>query len=96
MKQSITTALLVGVFFISAVLTVVLSARYYFSMKELERTRAKYAQVTAARAAMQSLAAEAIEFSRQNPSMESVLQEFKTKGKPGSLTNAPASPIAPK
>ena len=96
MKQSITTALLVGVFFISAVLTVVLSARYYFSMKELERTRATYAQVTAARAAMQSLAAEAIEFSRQNPSIESVLQEFKPKGKSGSLTNAPGNPSAPR
>ena len=96
MKQSIMTAMLVGVFFISAVSTVGLSARYFFSMKELERVRFRYAQISNTRAAMQSLAADCAEWSRQNPSLDAVLAEFKPKAKPGTPTNAPANPKASK
>jgi hypothetical protein len=96
MKQSIMTATLVGIFFISAVTAVVLSGRYFFSMKELERVRFRYAQITSTRAAMQSLATDCADWSRQNPSLDAVLAEFKPKGKSGAPTNAPANPKASK
>ena len=89
MKQSITTALLLVVFALSAVSTVVLSTRYFLSMKELERVRYRYGQIQNMRGAMQALAADCAEYSRQNPSLDAALAEFKSR--PGA-TNAPAAP----
>ena len=90
MKQSFLTTLLAGVWMLCAVLTIILAAQYYFSMKETERLRLRYAQISSARAAMQALAEDAINFSQQNPSIDPVLQEFKLKPKAGAA--APAAP----
>jgi hypothetical protein len=39
-------------------------------------------------AAMQSLANEAVEYSRRNPAMETVLHQFEQKPRPGAPTGA--------
>jgi len=89
MKSNLLCTVTLGVFLVCALYTVWLSVRYYFSVRELQQLQYQYVAVEQTRNALQSLANEALEYSRTNPSIDPILQQFDLKPKPGA-TNAPA------
>jgi len=90
MKNSPFAPLLVGVLLLIGLLTALFTLRYYFALKELQRLQIEYARMTSRRNMVQSLAGEAIEYSKTNPSIDPILFEFDLKPKPGATT--PAQP----
>src|SRR5262249_38791592 len=68
------------------------SMRYYFSVREMQRLQGYYVQMTAARTAAQSLATEALEYSKRNPAIDPLLYQFEIKTRPA--TNAMSIPPA--
>lgn len=88
MKSNLLCTLTLGVFLVCALYTVWLSVRYYFSVRELQQLQYQYVAVEQTRNAIQSLANEAIEYSKTNVAIDPILQQFELKPKPGA-TNAP-------
>lgn len=88
-------AILVGVFAACALITAWVSLRYYFSMKEWHRLQAQAFTINSTRSAIQGLASEAVEYSRRNPAIDSVLQRFDIKSPSTNAlaTNQPAPPL---
>ena len=85
---------MVGVLLLIGLLTALFTIRYYFSLKELQRLQIDYARMTQRRNMIQSLANEAVEYSKTNPAIDPILFEFELKAKPGAA--APAQPKAAK
>lgn len=94
MKSNLFCTLTLGLFLVCALYTVWLSVRYFFSVQELQQLQSQYVTVEQTRNAIQSLANEALEYSKKNPRIDPLLQQFEIKPKPGG-TNAPA-PVSPK
>ena len=94
MKNNLVGALLVGILFLCTAFTLWTSIRYYFSMREAQRLQFRAIVINNTRNAAQALAAEAVEYSKRNPTMDTVLQQFDIKAR---STNAvtPAA-LAPK
>jgi len=71
------------------------SVRYFFSMREAQRLQGQAIAINNTRNAAQALANDAVEYSKRNPAMDPVLQEFDIKAR---ATNAPApaQPTPPK
>ena len=93
MKSNLTCTLALGVFLVCALYTVWLSVRVYFSGQELQQIQYQYMGLEQTHEALQSLANEALEFSKKNPAINPILQRFEIKPKIA-LTNAPTA--APK
>jgi len=93
MKSNLTCTLALGVFLVCALYTIWLSMRVYFSGQELQQVQYQYMRLEQTHEALQSLAGEALEFSKKNPAMNPILQRFDIKPKVAG-TNAPAA--APK
>ena len=81
MKNSPVVPVLVGILFVCGLLTAVFSFWYYVSFKELQRLQAQYISINNNRNAAQSLAAEAVEYSKKNPAIDPILFEFDIKSK---------------
>ena len=94
MKSNLLCTLTLGVFLVCALYTIWLSVRYFFSVREIQQLQYQYAVVEQTRNAIQSLANEALEYSKGHPAIDPLLQQFDLKQKPGA-TNAPAQ-AAPK
>jgi hypothetical protein len=92
MKNNTLGTLLVGVLFASALLTSWASVRYFFSLREAQRLQAQTIAINNNRNATQALANEAIEYSKRNPAIDPILQQFEIKPKP---TNVPAPAASP-
>lgn len=88
MKQQSLTILLVGLLLVSAVASVWVSVRWYFSVKKLQNLQGYYLQVNSTRRAVESLANEAVEYSKRDPGIDPILQEFDLKPKPGAAAAA--------
>jgi hypothetical protein len=86
MKTQLSTVLLVGLLCIGALTTAVLSVVYIKSMRELNDLQTAAARINQYRNAMQSLAAEAIDYSRKNPAIEPILNDIGIRTRPS--TNA--------
>ena len=67
-----------------------LSINYFFSMRDLQKLQAQYLSMNNYRSAVQSLANEAIEYSKRNPAIDPILYQFDIKSRP-STNAAPAA-----
>jgi hypothetical protein len=91
MKNSPLAPFLAGVLLLIGLMTAFITVRYYFSLREYQRLQLDYAQITNKRNAVQALANEAVEYSKSNAAIDSILFEFDLKPKPGAATPAPAA-----
>jgi hypothetical protein len=83
--------LLVGALCLSAILTLWYAWDHYSSVRELQQIYARQAAMGNMRAAANSLANEAIEYSRTNPAIDAILFKFDLKPHLGpAATNQPS------
>jgi hypothetical protein len=87
--------LLVGALCLSAILTLWYAWDHYSSVRELQQLYTRQVAMNNARAAANSLANEAIEYSRSNAAIDAILFKFDLKARAGAAaTNqAPAKPL---
>jgi hypothetical protein len=84
--------LLVGALSLSAILNIWYAWDHFTSVRELQALYTRQVTINNARAAANSLANEAIEYSKGNPAVDAILYKFDLKARPGAaLTNQ--SPI---
>ncbi len=93
MKSNSLLAVLVGALCVCGLVTLWISVRYYFLVKELEGLQGQILIVNRTRSAAQSLAYEAVGYGRSHPAIVPVLERFALTPQ-SSSTNAPASPQA--
>ncbi|MFM1769111.1 MAG: hypothetical protein RJA22_1640 [Verrucomicrobiota bacterium] len=79
----VTLVLLLFVLCLSASLWAV---RYFYTVREAQALQARYARLQTTLAALQSLVAETIDYSRRSPDLDPLLLQFNLKPGPG--TNA--------
>lgn len=91
MRSNPLGAILVTLLFMCAVGTTWLSIRYVTATRELQRLQGEAAMINNALTAAQMLANEAIEYSKRNPAIDPILQQYEFKPKPGTAPT-PASP----
>jgi len=94
MKSNALASLLTGAIIVCALITGFFFLRYYLALKELQRLQGQYVFMNNARNAAQSLANEAMEYSKRNPSIDPILYQYAIKER--SATNAPAPAPAPR
>jgi hypothetical protein len=83
--------LLVGALCISAIVTFWYAWNHYSSVRELQQIYSRQAAISNARVAANSLASEAIEYSRTNPAIDAILFKFDLKPRSrAGLTNQPS------
>ena len=83
--------LLVGALCLSAILTLWYAWDHHSSIRELQQIYSREAAIANTRAAANSLANEAIEYSRTNPAIDPILFKFDLKPRSGAaLTNQPS------
>ena len=88
MKSNALASLLTGAIIVCALISCWVFLRYYLAVKELQKLQGQYVFMNNARNAAQSLANEAVEYSKRNPSIDPILYQYDIKQRPG--TNAPA------
>ena len=93
MKSNGLVSLLTGAVMISALTTAWVSARYFFAMREWQRLQIQYFSMNNVRTAAQTLANEALEYSKSNHNIDPILYSFDIKARPA--TNAPAANVRP-
>lgn len=83
--------LLVGALCVSAILTLWYAWDHYSSVRELQQIYSRQATISNTRAAANSLANEAIEYSRSNAAIDAILFKFDLKPRSGgAMTNQPS------
>lgn len=82
MKNQFWTALLVMLLFLGALASAALSFVYVQSTRQLNELQAKANAISQYKNLMQALAAEAIEFSRRDPSIEPILNDIGIRTRP--------------
>ncbi len=83
--------LLVGALSLSAILTLWYAWDHYSSVRQLQQIYSRQAAISNTRAAANSLANEAIEYSRTNPAIDAILFKFDLKSRlDPAVTNQPA------
>lgn len=90
MKDSV-GLLLVGALCLSAILTLWYAWDHYSSVRELQQIYTRQVAINNARAAANSLANEAIDYSSTNPAIDAILFKFDLKPKPSATTNQPSA-----
>lgn len=91
-KSNPFASLLVMVLFFLALVACWSSVRFYFSVKELHSLQARFQNLSLKLNAVQSLVNESIAYSKQDPSIDALLLEFKLKVKaPGGTATPPAA-----
>ena len=92
MKNSPLTPLLVGALFICGVAATCLSLWYVVSLREWQKLQVQSANINNSRNAFQSLANDAVEYSKRNPSLDPILEKFDIKSKaPAPAAGQPAT-----
>jgi predicted lipid-binding transport protein (Tim44 family) len=82
--------LLLGILIASAALNLWASVRFFFSLRELYKLQAWAQYINSTQSAAQSLASESVEYAKQHPAFEPVLQRFtKPKAVPAPPQAAP-------
>ena len=86
--------LLVGALWLSAILAIWVSLDHGYRVKKLQELYVRQPEINNLNAAAQSLANEAIEYSRKNPAIDPILLQFDLKPRvaPAS-TNQPSKPL---
>ena len=93
-RNNLLSVLLVTALFLSALASCWFSVWWFWGARELQALEFQYQAMNQTSSAVQSLANEAIEYSRRNPAIDPLLQQFDLK--PRSANPAPAAPTAPK
>ena len=70
------------------------SVRYFYSVREAQRLQGRYQLLQSTMSGMQSLVAEAIEYSKRNPDLDPLLFQFDLKPRPGTNTSVGPRPAA--
>jgi hypothetical protein len=94
MKLNLLGPVLVVLLLSSALFSVWVGFNYYFSTRELQKLQARALDMSTRLNAAQSLANEAIEYSKRNPAIDPILFQFELKARPVSTSAAPV-PNAP-
>jgi hypothetical protein len=94
MKSNALASLLTGAVIVCALTLLWISTRYFFAMREMQKLQGQYSFMNNTRAAAQGLANEALEYSKRNPAIDSILYQYDVKQRPA--TNAPAARPAAK
>jgi len=82
---------LVGALCLSALLAIWLSIDHFLTVNALQKLYVRQAEINHLNAAAQALANEAIDYSKRNPAVDPILQQFDLKPRMGvSTTNQPA------
>ena len=89
MKRDTMRVILVGLFCVSSVVAAWLAVRWFFAVREMQDLQAQFAIVNNIRAAAQSLSNESLAYSRKNPAIEPLLQEFNIRAPGQPTTNQP-------
>ncbi len=89
MKSNALASLFTGAAIVCALTLLWISTRYFFAMREMQKLQAQYSFMNNSRAAAQSLANEAVEYSKRNPTIDPILYTYDVKQRPA--TNAPAA-----
>jgi len=84
-------SILVSVLFLLALLSCWLAALYHFSTKEGRELNDRYQGVLRTTDAMQRLVNDTLEYSRNNPDIHPLLQQFNLKPRPA-IAPAPVQP----
>jgi hypothetical protein len=94
-KSNPLAVLLVTVLFLSALVSSWCSVRWFFGAKELQSMEYQFQSLNRISAAMQSLANDAMEYSRRNPAIDPVLAQFDLKPRPGAPPPVTQPPLKP-
>ena len=92
MKKNPIGAILVAGLFLSSLLSIGLAISYLITVQRTERLRGEVLRINSTMNLMQSIANEAILYSRTNPAIDPILVQYGLKPRPG--TNAPGAPNA--
>ena len=84
MKQNPLGALLAGILLVGALASAALAVLYVNSMRDLQRLQYASTLITRNRNMANSLATEALEYSKRNPSIDPILQSVGIKTTHGS------------
>ena len=90
-KSNPLASLLVMALFFLSLVACWSSVRFYFSVKELHSLQGRFQTLSQKLNAVQSLVNESIAYSKQDPSIDPLLAEFKLKVKAPAAT-APSTP----
>jgi hypothetical protein len=83
--------LLVGALWLSAILAIWLSGDHQYRVNSLQKLYVRQTEINHLNSAAQSLANEAIEYSKKNASIDPILQQFDLKPRAtATTTNQPA------
>ena len=87
--------LLVGALWLSAILAIWVSLDHGYRVKKLQELYVRQPEINNLNAAAQSLANEAIEYSKKNPAIDPILLQFdlKPRGVAPVSTNHPPKPL---
>lgn len=88
MKSNALASLLTGAIIVCALTAGWVFLRYFFALRDLQKLQGQYVYMNSVRNAAQSLANEAVEYSKRNPAIDPLLYEFEVKQR--TVTNAPA------
>jgi hypothetical protein len=84
---------LVGALWLSAILAIWVSLDHLYRVNKLQELYFRQPEINNLNAAAQSLANEAIDYSKKNPAIDSILQQFDLKPRVAAVsTNQPAKP----
>jgi hypothetical protein len=83
---------LVGLLIASAVFNLWASVRTFFTLREIYKLQAWTQHIRTTLSASQSLAADAVEYSKTHPAIDPVLQQIGIKAKPTTTPTPPAQP----
>ena len=86
---------LVSALFLSALAACWFAVWWFLSARQLQALEFQYQAMTQVSAAIQSLANDALDYSRRNPAIDPLLQQFDLKPRPATPLGPPA-PSAPK
>src|SRR5262249_14084582 len=95
MKIKVIGPILLILLLACALFSVWVSINYYFSSRELQGLQATALYMNGVLSAAQSLANEAVEYSRRNPAIDPILFQFELKAKPAAPGAVPAPNMPP-
>lgn len=80
---------LVSIFFLLALTACWLSVRYFFSVREAQSMQFQFQSIQSTMNGMKLLVAECIEYSKRDPELDRLLQEFKLKAPAAAPSQTP-------
>jgi hypothetical protein len=87
-KSNPLAVMLVSLLFLSALASAWFSLWWFFGARELQALEYHSQSMTRISGAMQSLASDAMEYSRKHPAIDPVLYQFDLKARPGPAGSA--------